>query len=81
MPGYGTLNASIRITKFISSGVSLLRSVTMSLVATNLFDKHYNVAEYVTAGGYFGPASAGQVMAFPGAPFMIFADITAHFRP
>ena len=81
MPGYGTLNASIRVTKFMSSGVSLLRSVTMSLVATNLFDKHYNVAEYVTAGGYFGPASAGQVMAFPGAPFMIFADITAHFRP
>lgn len=81
MPSYGTLNASLRITKFMPAGVAALHSVTMSLVATNLLGKRYNVAEYITAGGYFGPASAGQVMGFPGAPFMIFANITAHFRP
>lgn len=81
MPGYGTVNASVRITRFMPSDTSALRSVTMNLVATNLLNNRYNVAEYVTAGGYFGPASAGQVMGFPGAPFMIFADITAHFRP
>jgi len=81
MPSYGTLNASVRITRFMPSSVSALRSVTMSLVATNLLNKRYNVAEYITAGGYFGPASADQVLGFPGAPFMIFANITAHFRP
>ncbi|EQD50116.1 TonB-dependent receptor [mine drainage metagenome] len=65
MPSYGTLNASVRITRFMPSSVSALRSVTMSLVATNLLNKRYNVAEYITAGGYFGPASADQVLGFP----------------
>jgi iron complex outermembrane receptor protein len=81
MPSYGTLNVAVKVTRFIPPSVSTLDSLTLSLVATNVLDRHYNIAEYVTAGGYFGPTSAGQTMGFPGAPFMIFADVTAHFRP
>jgi iron complex outermembrane receptor protein len=79
MPAYGVLNASLRISKFTGSFVSPLKTVSLQIIATNILNNQYNVAEYITAGGYFGAASAGQILGFPGAPRAVFADLSGHF--
>ncbi len=79
MPGYGVLNAAVKIIEFTRAFARPLRGVSLNLVATNITNNQYNAAEYITAGGYFGPASAGQVLGFPGAPRSVYADLTADF--
>ncbi len=37
-----------------------------------------NEYEYVSSGGYFG-AGAGDVLAYPGAPFSLYATFGVHF--
>lgn len=79
MPAYGVLNAALRIMKFTGKFAAPLHSLSFNIVAANILNNQYNSAEYITAGGYFGPASAGQVLGFPGAPRSIYADVTANF--
>ncbi len=75
-PSYETVNLSVTVPyKFLSFEVNML----------NLFDKQYNIFEYVSSGGYFadpngGPSpTGGYVFAYPGAPFTVYASVGFHF--
>lgn len=79
MPSYGTLNAALRVTGYTKNIIPFVKKVSAELMISNLLNSKYNVAEYITAGGYFGPNSAGQVLGFPGAPRAFYASFTAYF--
>ena len=77
-PGYNLVNLSINA-HLTSPGwlQSLLHPqvTTLSLEAMNLLDKQYNSTEYISAGGYFGAGSAGEIIANPGAPRSVFVTL------
>lgn len=56
-----------------------LKDVRLSLLVSNLLDRHYNAMEYITSGGEFGPTSAGAVLAVPAASRAVYADLSARF--
>jgi iron complex outermembrane receptor protein len=70
MPSYETVNLSLTVPyKFLSFDVNML----------NLFDKKYNIYEYISSGGYFGTSTGGYTFAYPGAPFTVYASLGFHF--
>lgn len=79
MPSYGILNAALRVAEYTGGLVPFIKKVSAELMISNLLNSKYNVSEYTTAGGYFGPNSAGQTLGFPGAPRAIYASLTAYF--
>lgn len=75
-PAYDLLNFSIsaRI-----PSIEGLRHSVISVQVLNLANREYNSMEYISAGGDFGTPTGGYALAFPGAPRMVFASLTAHF--
>ncbi len=68
-PTYETVNLSVTVPyKFMSFEANML----------NLFDKQYNIYEYVSSGGYYGTSTGGYTFAYPGVPFTIYGSV--HFR-
>ncbi len=79
MGGYGLVNASFIATLHLH-GLTDIKQIKMEITALNLLNKQYNEFEYISSGGYFvAPASAGAVLAYPGAPRMIYATLEAGF--
>ncbi len=69
MPNFGTLNFGVNVP---------INRFDLRLTALNLLNKQYNEYEFVSSGGYFG-AGAGDVLAYPGAPFSLYATVGVHF--
>ena len=71
MPTYETANLSINIPvkKHFSFDVNML----------NLFNKQYNIYQYVSAGGYYGTPTAGYTFGYPGAPFTVYGSVRFMF--
>jgi len=79
MAGYGLVNASFFATLH-PRGLTDIKHVKIGITALNLLNKQYNEFEYISSGGYFiAPASAGAVLAYPGAPRMVYATLEAGF--
>lgn len=79
MGGYGLVNASFFATLH-PRGLVDIKRIKIGITALNLLDKQYDAFEYISSGGYFvAPASAGAVLAYPGAPRMIYATLEAGF--
>ncbi len=77
VPSYGTFNLGLDTT-FSNTGAEL-RDVKVSVDVLNVFNKQYNSFEYITSGGFLGPASQGQVLALPGAPRTAYVSVSADF--
>ena len=80
MPAYATLNLGAKATyKRFDASVKVL----------NVLNKEYNIFEYISAGSYFGTASATPplppqyaatyVFGYPGAPVTAYVSVAAHF--
>ena len=41
----------------------------------NLFDKQYNIYQYISSGGYYGTSTGGYMFAYPGAPFTVYGSV------
>jgi iron complex outermembrane receptor protein len=70
MPNFGTLNLGANIP---------IRWFNLRLTALNITNRKYNQYEYISSGGYFGTASGGYLLAYPGAPFTFYTTLSAHF--
>lgn len=80
MPSYGTLNLALKTTIPLHLGGALgTRYMDVSLTALNVLNKQYNEYEYISSGGYFGTATGGYALAYPGAPFTIYGTVGVHF--
>lgn len=66
-------------TSFFNPYVSNLKLVKFKLFVENLFDQKYNTMGYITAGGEYGPASRGDILAQPGAPLGVYGSVSAYF--
>lgn len=79
MPGYNLVNGAFSVIIPTGAGGSGggEQTVKITFSVLNLLNKQYNEYEYVTSGGYFGGASAGATLAYPGAPrtYYISADL------
>ncbi len=79
MPSYNLVNGALSV--IIPTGTQAAgggeQTVKVTFSVLNLFNRQYNEYEYVTSGGYFGGASAGATLAYPGAPrtYYISADL------
>ena len=70
MPTFGTVNLGVNVpVKFFNFRVTAL----------NLFNQKYNQYEYISSGGYFGTASGGYLLAYPGAPLTVYGTVSVHF--
>jgi iron complex outermembrane receptor protein len=56
-----------------------LKKVRVALQIENLLGRKYNSQGYITSGGEFGAASAGTILAIPGAPRAVYASLIASF--
>ncbi len=56
-----------------------VKHVKFSLMLDNLLNRKYNVQGYVSAGGNYGPNSLGTILATPGNPRAVYAQVTAAF--
>ena len=72
------LRLSARIA-VLSDAAHGLKDVRVSLLVSNLLDRHYNAMEYISSGGELGPTSAGAVLAVPAAPRALYANLSARF--
>ena len=71
MPAYTTANLS-----FTGSPI---KNINLTLSIQNLFNKKYNNYEYISSGGYFGTATGGYILAYPGAPLGTYGTISYQF--
>lgn len=71
MPSYTTTN--------ISFTGSPIKHVNLSIALQNLFNTEYNNYEYISSGGYFGTATNGYILAYPGAPLSTYGTISYQF--
>lgn len=79
MPGYGTLNLSAKLTVPVNLPYAGRKTMDIALTALNVTNNKYNEYEYITSGGYLGGSSAGDTLAYPGAPFTIYGSVGFHF--
>ena len=79
MGGYGLLNAAFLAT-FHPRSHSDIKDVKLGITGLNLLNRQYNEFEYISSGAYFvSPASAGAVLAYPGAPRSVYATLEVGF--
>jgi iron complex outermembrane receptor protein len=77
---YNLVNVSLSATTVgLDSVFPGLRKLRVALQIENLLNRKYNSQGYITSGGEFGPASAGTILAVPGAPRAVYASLTAGF--
>ncbi|MCL4542439.1 MAG: TonB-dependent receptor [Deltaproteobacteria bacterium] len=80
IPSFNVLNASISAKiPFNNRQAGLPKAAIVKLTVLNLLNHKYNEYEYITAGGYFGGNSAGQVLAYPGMPIATYLTMTLKF--
>lgn len=70
LAAFGTVNVGVKVP---------LKQVDFSLMMLNVTNNQYNEYEYISSGGYFGTPNGGYGMAYPGAPFTIYATFGVHF--
>lgn len=70
MPTFGTVNLGVNVP---------LNHFNVRLTALNLFNKQYNQFVYISSGGYFGTTDNGYLLAYPGAPFSMYATVSFRF--
>ncbi len=74
------LNLSLSATTtMFDQAIPGLKTLRISLMLDNLLNRKYNVQGYVSAGGNYGPGSAGDILADPGTPRAVYASLTAMF--
>ncbi len=80
MPAYGTLNLAVKATVplHLPGGLGT-RYMDLKLTALNVLNSQHNIYEVISAGGYFGTATQGYTMAYPGAPFTIYGTVGFRF--
>jgi iron complex outermembrane receptor protein len=71
MPSYETANLSFNI--------PVVKHISLNLNMLNLFNKHYNMYEYISSGGYYGPGTEGAVFSYPGQPFTVYGSVRFAF--
>ena len=77
MAAYGTMNVGVKAPyKFLE----------LDFNAQNLFNKKYDIYQYISSGGYFGTAGngtatqgSGYILAYPGAPISVYGGVLFHF--
>ncbi len=75
-PAYNLVNLSISARLPVIPG---FRHSVFSVQVLNLANREYNSMEYISAGGDFSTPTGGYILAFPGAPRMVFASLTMNF--
>lgn len=77
---YNLLNFNVTMsTPFFNRFVPKLGDLTFGISGSNILDRHYNSTEYVSAGGYFGGAGAGSVIANPGHGRAVYGTVSMKF--
>ncbi|HQU02853.1 MAG TPA: hypothetical protein PLI12_10415, partial [Acetobacteraceae bacterium] len=66
-------------TPWFNRFVPKLGEAKFSLNITNALDRRYNSTEYVSAGGYFGGAGAGSVIANPAQGRAVYGTVSLTF--
>lgn len=56
-----------------------LKMVKLALVVENLLNVKYNTMGYISSGSAYGPGSAGDILAQPGAPLGVYGSVSAYF--
>lgn len=79
MSSYATLNLGAKVP---------YKRLEFSVAALNVFNKGYNIFEYISAGSYFNtaqtapagsPYAYNYVTAYPGAPVTAYGSVSVHF--
>lgn len=76
MPAWNTFNLGVSTSVPFNQGA---QTAKLSLQVLNVTDKKYNIYEYITSGGYYGAATAGDVLAYPAAPLTLYATLSFKF--
>lgn len=87
IPSYGLINLGIDLRIPMQKYINELHYIDVNAQIMNLFNRHYNGFEYVTAGGAYGsggytnPTSvgAGSVLGFPAAGRAFYVTVGAKF--
>ena len=80
MPAYDIVNTSISLrTILLNNIIPGVKTTDLSFSVYNLLNKEYNSDAYISSGGYFGGNSAGDILAYPGAPREFFLSATMKF--
>ena len=77
MPSYTTANLSFTAPVKLPHHENQVINLTVDMM--NLFNTKYNEWEYISSGGYFGTANGGYILAYPGAPLMVYGTISYQF--
>jgi iron complex outermembrane receptor protein len=80
IPAYDLVNLAVSVTTpWFNRFVPKLGEAKFSLNITNALDRRYNSTEYVSAGGYFGGAGAGSVIANPAQGRAVYGTVSLTF--
>lgn len=78
MPSFTTTNIGCKMAIPLHTGYAKLLNVNLSLL--NLFDSKYNAYQYISGGKYyFGSASKGYMIGYPGAPLTVYGSLSIKF--
>ena len=77
LPPYTLLNLAVH--SRIPVHFSFLRNLKLGVDVLNILGNHYNSYEYISSGGTYGPATAGDLIGMPGAPRTVYVSMTADF--
>lgn len=79
MPAFGTINLAMKLSVPLKLPYAGQKTLDFTLTALNVANNKYNAYEYISSGGYFGTATSGYLLAYPGAPFTIYGSVGVHF--